>query len=122
MAVEQALFSDGQVAAIVSGVLAAGAAVAGSIKWAVSRLVTSNDVAIQRLVKAMDDMSANDERVKEVLIELRTVVHEGRADIAEIRDLIDRYAQPPERPSSRAMRRPRTDPALPTLPRAKEPR
>jgi hypothetical protein len=94
------LFSDGQVAALVGGVLAAGGTIAGAIKWAVSRLVTSHDAGIARVVKAVDDMAQDNKQVRDGLIELRAEVREGRADIRELRELAERLA--PRRASRRA--------------------
>lgn len=88
------LFSDGQIAALVTAVLAAGGTIAGAIKWAVSRLVSSHDAGIARVVKAVDDMAADNKQVRDGLIELRAEVREGRADIRELRELAERLAQP----------------------------
>jgi len=80
----ESLFSDGQAAALVSALLGGLGAIAGAIKW-----------GLGRNAKAFDDMGASfkamaDEHriTKEVLIELRGEVREGREDIREIRDAV----------------------------------
>lgn len=68
------LFTDGQIAALVSALGAGFLAVAGAIKWGVGRLVRSIDI-----------VATKSEDVRETLVAVTHELRETRDDVAELR-------------------------------------
>lgn len=94
---ETSLLTDGQVAIVATAILTSCAALAGSIKWAVGRLV-----------KAIDDQTADAKVTREAIgvlrettSDLRAEVREGRADIRELRELAEFHFGERARPRRR---------------------
>lgn len=77
------LFTDGQVGVLASAIGGAAVAIAAAIRWGVGRLV-----------KALDIVAADSKQVREVVVELRAEVHEGRDDIAEIKAAVTGTPRP----------------------------
>lgn len=82
---DTALFSDGQVAALTTAIVAGLGAIAAAIRW-----------GLGRYAKAFDDMGAAfkvmaDEHklAREALVRLEGTVDEGRDDIREVRDRVE---------------------------------
>lgn len=89
------LISDGQAAALVAAIVAGFGTAAAAIKWGVGRIV-----------KAIDDQTADAKLVRETLAEMKAEVREGRADIREVREIaVQLFAQLQPEESKRRTKR-----------------
>lgn len=89
----QPLLSDAQLAAIVGAIITVGGGLVGVLRWAAGRFV-----------RALDDMAKGAVQTGKDLVELRSVVREGRDDIREIRDGLIALTSPSEQTGRRRER------------------
>jgi hypothetical protein len=89
------LLSDGQVAVLASAIGGAALLIGGAIRWGVGRLV-----------KSIDEGTADARQVRQEVIELKAEVREGRQDIRELREIAERHLKPLPRRTRRAMTAP----------------